>query len=476
MNRVPPLLVIAVTLAAAAAAAPLAAQTAPTVAAPSAVPLAPAPAYLDVLPGYGRPVDVAATRARRRRLMDRLGDAVVLIPAATERDIEAVDYPQDNDFRQHNAFFYYSMLETARAWILLEARTDGPDQETLFLPPRVAARERWTGVRLGPGAEASALSGFPRVDSLGSLEAALAAARARRVPLYLPMDATTEHEPLVRRLRGDTAAGPVRNLRPLLDSLRVVKDATEIEALRRAVVISANAHADLMRGARAGMFEYELEAIFEASVRRQGADRLGYPSIVGSGFNATTLHYDVNRRQTREGDLVVVDAGGEWGQYTADITRTFPVGGRFTPRQRALYNLVLGAQQAAMDSVRPGVTLLRLNEIARAYLREHSGDLCPAEPGEQPRGGATCDRYMIHGLSHGIGMDVHDPLPGRRPLEPGMVFTIEPGVYIPAESLGVRIEDCVLVTATGYELLSGNAPRRADDVERLMAEGLRRRT
>ncbi len=473
MKRVPSLLVIAVTLA---AAAPLAAQTAPVVAVPTAAPLAPAPAYHDVLPGYGRPVDVAATRARRQRLMDRLGDAVVLIPAATERDIEGVDYPQDNDFRQHNAFFYYTMLETARAWLLLEARTDGPDAEVLLLPPRRPDRERWTGVRLGPGAEAVALSGVARVDSVGNLEALLAAARSRRVPLYVHIDRTTENEPLVRRLRADTAAGPIRNLRPLLDSLRAVKDAAELEALRRAIVLSANAHADLMRGARAGMFEYELEAIFEASVRRQGADRLGYPSIVGSGFNATTLHYDVNRRRTREGDLVVVDAGAEWGQYTADITRTVPVGGRFTPRQRALYDLVLGAQQAAMDSVRPGTTLLRLNQIALAWLRDQSGDLCPAQPGEQLREPATCDRYMIHGLSHGIGMDVHDPLPGRRPLEPGMVFTIEPGVYIPAESLGVRIEDCVVVTATGYELLSGNAPRRAEDVERLMAEGRRRRT
>jgi len=207
------------------------------------------------------------------------------------------------------------------------------------------------------------------------------------------------------------------------------------------------------------MWEYELEAVLEAGFRRRGADRLGYPSIVGSGFNGTTLHYSASRSQARDGDLVVVDAAGEYAQYTADVTRTFPVSGRFTPRQRAIYDLVLATQQAAMDSVRPGITMARLGQIARDYMRANSRDLC---------GPDSCLPYFIHGLGHWIGMDVHDVGPYATPLQPGMVFTIEPGIYIPAESLGVRIEDDVLVTQTGYELLSVAAPRRADEVERLM--------
>ncbi len=454
-------------LAAVTLALPLAAQGPSPATAAQALP--PAPPYVDVLPGFGRPVDLPATRARRAALLERLGDAVVLIPAAGERDIE-LDYPQDNDFRQHNTFFYFSMLETSRAWIVLNARTGGPDEEILVLPARDPRQERWTGVRLGPGGDAVGLTGFPRVESLEALPTLLAAVRARNVPVYAPLDRTTRGNPVLERLRADTAAGLlVRNLRPIVDSMRMVKDPVEMAALRRAITISATAHADLMRAARPGMWEYELEAVIEGSFRRQGADRVGYPSIVGSGFNATTLHYDVNRRRTQPGDLVVVDAGAEWGQYTADITRTFPVSGRFTPRQRALYDLVLGAQQAAMDATRPGATIGELTGIAREYLRAHSGDLCPAQPGERLTGQPTCDRYMIHGLSHWIGMDVHDVGGYQRPLAPGMVFTIEPGVYIPSESLGVRIEDDVLVTETGYELLSGNAPRRAEDVERLMA-------
>lgn len=463
MRRWPLFVVTAVTLAAPAA---LAGQNGP-----SGQPLRPAPPVVDILPGYGRPVDIAATRERRQALLARLGEGLVLIPAGRERSIEGVDYPQDNDFRQSNTFFYVTMLETSRAWVVLDARANEADDEVLLLPPRNPAQERWTGVRLGPGDEAVRLSGFARVDSTGALERLIASARARRSPIWVPLDATTAGDPVIARLRADSATITLRDLRPVVDSMRMVKDAAELASLRRAVIISANAHADLIRAARPGMFEYELEAVFEASVRRQGADRLGYPSIVGSGFNATTLHYDVNRRQTRDGELVVVDAGAEWGQHTADITRTVPVSGRFTARQRALYDLVLGAQQAAMDSTRPGMTLGRLNQIARAYLRDHSGSLCPARPDESLGGPATCDRYMIHGLSHHIGMDVHDVGPFSRPLEPGMVFTIEPGVYIPAESLGIRIEDDVLVTATGHELLSGNAPRRAEDVERLMAAG-----
>src|SRR5205809_7775838 len=186
----------------------------------------------------------------------------------------------------------------------------------------------------------------------------------------------------------------------------MVKDADELARLRTAIDIGAAGHIAAMQAARPGMYEYEIEAVLEAGFRRNGADRVGYPSVVGSGPNSTTLHYDVNRRQTRDGDLVVVDAGAEWGQYTADVTRTWPVNGRFTPRQKAIYDLVLATQQVAFDSVRPGATMRDLNRIAQTYMREHSGSLC---------GDQTCDAYFIHSLVHPIGMDAHDAtLPGPR--------------------------------------------------------------
>src|SRR5205809_4243806 len=301
------------------------------------------------LPGMGRAVDTAAVAARRRALLARLGRGVVLIPAAHERQLER-DYIQDSDFRQNNTFFYFTELETQDAWLLLTAR--GPDSldTVLFLPPRNPGQERWTGLRLGPDSVAARLSGIPTVLSTDSLERELRAARVRvRGPIYVPLDLTTRDE---RRVIDLVFSGQdLRNLRQLADSLREVKDADELARLRKAIDISVAGHIAAMQAARPGMYEYEIEAVLEAGFRRNGADRVGYPSIVGSGPNSTTLHYDVNRRQTRDGDLVVVDAAAEWGQYTADVTRTWPVNGRFSSRQKAVYDLVLATQQVAFDSV-----------------------------------------------------------------------------------------------------------------------------
>ncbi len=397
------------------------------------------------LPGMGRPVDTAAVAARRRALLKRIGHGTVLIPAGHERNIEQ-DYVQDNDFRQDNTFYYFTELETQDAWLLMTAR--GPDslETVLFLPPRTPSQERWTGLRLGPDSVAVRLSGIAKVLPVDSLEARL---RAGPEPVYTP-----------HVQRGTDVVRP-NDLKPIVDSMRVVKDADEVSRLRRAVDISVAGHIAAMRAARAGMWEYELEAALEDGFRRNGADRVGYPSIVGSGPNSTTLHYDVNRRKTENGDLVVIDAAAEWGQYTADVTRTFPVNGKFTPRQKAIYDLVLGAQQAAFDAVRPGITMRELDGIARRYMRDHSGNLC---------GPLTCDdrEFFNHGLGHPIGMDVHD-VGISRPLEPGMVITLEPGIYIQPEQLGVRIEDDVLVTAKGGEWLSAGAPRTTDAIEKLMS-------
>ncbi|HYK81687.1 MAG TPA: aminopeptidase P N-terminal domain-containing protein [Gemmatimonadales bacterium] len=452
--RSPALVVLLVSTATATATATTAAQARPAAA------TGPLGAWLPVaeLPGMGRPVDTAAVAARRRALLARLGRGVVLIPAAHERQLER-DYIQDNDFRQHNTFFYFTELETQDAWLLMVARGGGePGETVLFLPPRNPGQERWTGLRLGPDSTAARLAGIPHVLAIDSLDHVLRDVLFRPPgPVYVPLDETTRDEPRIR----DLAFGgeDVRNLRPVVDSMRLVKDADELARLRTAVDISVLGHIAAMQAARPGMWEYEIEAVVEGTFRRNGADRVGYPTIVGSGPNSATLHYDVNRRQTKDGDVVLVDAGAEWGQYTADVTRTFPVSGKFTTRQKAIYDLVLAVQQAAFDATRPGTTIGQLNRVASEYMHAHSGTLC----GEQ-----TCDAYFIHGLSHWLGMDVHDVGDYTTPLKPGMVLTLEPGIYLPAENLGVRIEDDVLVTTTGAQWLSAKAPRTPDEIERLM--------
>ena len=212
--------------------------------------------------------------------------------------------------------------------------------------------------------------------------------------------------------------------------MRQVKDEDEIRRLRRAVAITSDALLEGMAATQPGMREYELEALIEYGFHRRGAE------------------------------LVVIDVGAEYGYYSADLARTLPVSGQFSPRQRQLYDLVLGAQEAAIAEVRPGGDLLTLDRTARAYLRNRSGSLC---------GGFGCERYFIHGLSHWLGMDVHDGGSYSRRLEPGMVLTVEPGIYLAAESLGIRIEDVVLVTPQGGEVLSSGLPRSAAAVERAMA-------
>lgn len=412
-----------------------------------------------VLPGAGRPVAIGATSARRSHLMDRIERGVIAVPAAGMRDIEVI-VVQDNDFRQDDYFFYLTGLETPDAWLVMAVGED-ERQTILFLPERNPDREHWTGIRLGPGADAASLSGIDETVVLDSLDAYLRRLRrANRGPLYTLLYGPAERHD---RIADWVFAGiDVRNVTPVLDSLRVVKDEAELQSLRRAIEITMDGHRAAMRSIAAGLHEYQLEATIEYTFRSLGADRVGFPSIVGSGPNSTTLHYDVNRRRIEEGDLVVLDIGAEYGQYTADITRTIPASGRFTDRQKAIYDIVLGTQQAAIDAVRPGVTVRELNQVARSYMEENSGSLCGEE---------SCSRYYTTGLSHWLGMRVHDVGDYSMPLEPGMVLTIEPGIYIQEEELGVRIEDDVLVTEHGAVILSGALPRATEEIEALMATG-----
>lgn len=407
------------------------------------------------------PVPVEFLAARRADLLKRMGNGVAVIRSSEQRSIEG-DYPQDSDYRENNDFFYLTGLETPSSWLVLVARDTLAPQVYLYLPARDSMAERWTGVRLGPGAEATALTGIEDTRTADLAERQVRGfVRSRAAQggtFYLLLGKEAVSDTFFQQLALGTSAG-VTDLRPSLAAMRLVKDADEMRRMRMAAEISAKGHVAAMRVARPRAWEYQLEGAAEGTFRSLGAERLAYPSIVGTGINATTLHYDRSRSQLQAGELVVMDMGAEYGFYAADITRTIPVTGRFSPRQRQIYNLVLATQQAALDSVRPGMTLGRLGQIARDYMKDHSGDLCA--PG-------TCDRYFIHGLGHWVGMDVHDVGSYATPLAPNMVFTVEPGIYIPEEKLGVRIEDDVVVTATGYALLSGGAPRTAAEVEKVM--------
>lgn len=418
------------------------------------------------------PVPVSNLTVRRQAVIARIKSGIAIIRGAEEMSADPPDsdYPQATAFRQDNDFFYLTGLETPDSWLIITAIDSTRGEAHLFLPPRNPQAERWTGPQLGPGPEAAAATGIPvsNIHSADSVEIFVRGLLRQRGAgasqnVWFRRRAGDTESPMIRNLALDTPRVASLDLLPVMASLRLAKDDDEIRRMTKAVEISAAGHVAAIKFAKPGVYEYQIEAVAEQVFRSLGAERLGYPSIVGSGINSTVLHYDQNRRQTQPGDLIVMDMGAEFGYHTADITRTIPVSGKFTPRQKAIYELVLGSQQAAIDAVKPGVTLRELDAIARRYMTEHSGDLC---------GAGGCGKYFIHGLSHWIGMDVHD-VGGGAILAPGMTFTVEPGIYLPEEALGVRIEDDLLVTATGYVLLSKGAPRSVADLEKMMA-GVRR--
>lgn len=355
---------------------------------------------------------------RRERLAQRIkGNAVVLRAAP---DQELVKYKQEENF------YYLTGFDEPNAIFLLDAASN-PPQEFLFLPDRKPAEERWTGAKLGPGPEAEKVTGFARVLSTSEFEATL-----KKV---------SEHAKSVYDLKD--VAGDI-------SYLRQVKSPTELALLEKAIDITVKGQLAAARTIAPGVMEYEVEAALEYEFRRNGSERPGFPSIVGSGPYSTVLHYDKSERRMQAADLVVVDIGAEYGGYSADVTRTFPVSGKFTPRQREIYQIVLDAQKAAMAKVKPGARISDLHQAAMGYIRSKG-----------------YDKYFIHGTSHHIGLEVHDVGETSRVFEPNMVVTVEPGIYIPEEQLGVRIEDDVLVTPSGYRVLS-NFPKEPSEIEAVL--------
>lgn len=413
-------------------------------------------------PDSAVPVEVLARR--RAALLASLEPGIAVVRSADRRSF--YEHPQDSDFRQDNDFYYLTGLETAGSWLVLFKPERGPGKLLLYVPERDLAKEVWTGPQLGPGDEVAELTGIEAVRRASEFEVDILSRLGqpeafREYPrVYLPFGEGAERTAQVVEL-AVLAHRSISDLGKPLAELRLVKDSVELARLRRAVAITVEAQREAMKAARPGMHEYELEAVVEYVFRSRGAERVGFPSIVGSGPNSVILHYDRNRRRMEESDLVVIDIGAEYGYYTADLTRTFPVSGKFTPRQRGIYELVLATQATVIDSVRPGMTLWELERIARSYMRANSKGLCGKE---------GCDRYFLHGLGHWLGMDVHDVGSYATPFAPGVVLTIEPGIYLADEGLGVRIEDDVLVTEDGHEVLSGDAPRSVAEIEALMCQ------
>ena len=424
-------------------------------------------------------------RARRQRLVQQVPEGVIVIGGAFEQDFGEV-----GRFRQHNYFQYLTGVETPGSYLIIYPKGLDGIREMLFIPPRNPAAERWTGPKMGPGAEAEAAFGFEKVLPATEFKKTLARITASEKVVHTviprPNDTTRTRElMLVEDLKklgtaSATASGTssgtssgsvstpasieVRNVAAQINKLRQTKSDPEIAMIQKAIDATRAAHLALTRTLKPGVYEYELDADIMGSFLRNGAERASFPSIIGSGIYSTVLHYNNNRKKIESGDLVVVDIGAEYSYYAADITRTYPASGKFTPRQREIYDLVLAAQLRCEEVAKNGkVTLPALTQAAREVFK--ASPLRAKDANGEER---TMDIFFIHSTSHWLGMDVHDVGNQGQVLSPGDVFTIEPGIYIPAEQLGVRIEDDYAITAAGLKKLSAAIPSKASEIEALL--------
>jgi Xaa-Pro aminopeptidase len=378
---------------------------------------------------------------RRLELAARLGPS----EGAGVVWIETQDGPELERFFQQDDFYYLSGVELPDiALALLVDEAGGLVDEVLFLPPHDSDFEVWNGRRLEPGAEAEKETGFRRTAPLSE--------RAERLAGWAPTRVWSLAQPRVELPEGTTV--DTTRARVELSALRLVKSEYEIACLRNAIDITGAALHAAAQQVRPGRHEYAPQGALEGTFLRLGAERPGFASIFGSGPNSVTLHYNKNRRRMQDGDLIVMDVGAKYRYYCADVTRTLPVNGRFSARQREVYDVVLEAQTAAAGAAQPGVTMRELDAIARGVITG--------------RGFGPGRKYFKHGLGHWIGLDVHD-VGEYGPIEPGMLFTIEPGIYIAEEGLGVRIEDDYLMTETGAVRLSTAFPSDPDEIEALLA-------
>ena len=408
-------------------------------------------------------------RARREKLFSQIKDGIIVMVGAREEDLGEV-----GRFRQHNDFMYLTGVQTPAAYLIFVPPNIAPNKaqrETVFIPPRDIKHEQWTGVQIGPGSEGQSFFGLEEVAPSTTFKERLTqllatpAAEAKPLKIYTiipigPGSDVSRESRFIETLRKDFPKNEIVDVSKTIAEMRKVKSAAEVELLQKAVDISLAGHREIVSAIKPGAYEYEAQAALESVWTRMGSERPGYPSIVGSGINGTILHYNENRKRIEAGELVVVDAAAEYSYYTADITRTFPASGKFTPRQREVYQLVLDAQRAAEKA-------FVLGKSSIADLQRAAREVMKSSP-LRDKQGSTLDKYFIHGLGHWIGMDVHDVgVYGVLPV--GSAFTIEPGIYLPDEGFGVRIEDDYLVTDKGLVKMSSKLPSEPDEIEKMMS-------
>jgi Xaa-Pro aminopeptidase len=398
-------------------------------------------------------LDTDVFKARRAAVMEALDGGVAVIFGATGSDAVV-----KGGFVQDSNFYYLTGVSEPGAALVL-APGEHRYKETLYLQPRDPEIEDWEGRRDPLGDELNEKLGFERVTRTTRLPRELTAMlqRSKKAVFLGPVVSASAPLPQELKLLRDAQArvpgSSLDNMADLIPEMRRIKDQGEIELIQKAVDVTGQGIVAAMRAVEPGMKEFQLQSILESTYEMEGAQFLGFGTILAAGPNATVLHYGSNNQPIDDTGLVLIDTGAAWQHYTADISRTFPVTGKFSEREKELYELVLKAADTAIANIEPGADHnTDLHEVAKGVLEE-----------------AGYGEYFIHGVGHFVGLDVHDAGNYALPLEEGVVLTIEPGIYIPEEGIGIRIEDVVLVTKDGAVVLSRNIPRTVEEIEAAMA-------
>jgi Xaa-Pro aminopeptidase len=403
---------------------------------------------LAALPGLAAP-GPEEYRARRAELSQKLQNGVLVLFGRTERGEENIR----TGFFQESNFFYLTGWQEPGAILLVTPPQDDKPYAVLFLPRRQPDLEKWTGRKLGPDdSNIHQLTGFDAVLPVEGFESELHKQLDRYSRIYMLGEHSTTELKALAPLRDISDAGQT------IARLRMHKSPEELAAIQKSVDFTLEAHRAAWKRAAPGVYEYQVAATMTEVYFDEGCERHAYAPIVGSGPNSTILHYSRNSRRMDRGELLLMDVGAECAGYAADITRTIPVGARFSKRQHEIYEVVLGAQNAVIAAIKPGLPFGDLSKIAREYINTHGKDLH----------GEPLGKYFTHGVSHHVGLDVHDATDFSQPLAEGNVITVEPGVYIPDENIGIRIEDMVEVTKDGAKLMSGALARDPGEIEKAL--------
>jgi Xaa-Pro aminopeptidase len=395
-----------------------------------------------------RQIGMEEFKKRRLALLDSIGDGTAVLYSQ--------GYEGDAGYRSDGNFWYLTGLDEPGAILVL--CPEAVDREVLLLPPRDIEAERWTGIRPALSESLKVTWGFDRIYRIRSLDGLIVSRMKQNPTLHLiskiakPSKDVPPDLEYYDKVKERIPGVKVENSSRYLESMRMIKTRLEITAIETAIQVTYEGLTELLASIKPGVKEFQLDGILEESFKKRGAQYMAFSPIVGAGEETTILHYEKRNQALTSGQLLLLDVGAEWDHYASDISRTLPIDGKFSAEQAKIYDIVLKAQNAAIAAIKPGITLREIDDIARDIIRQ---------------AGYADD--FIHSTSHHLGLAVHDLSDSWMPLAPGMVITVEPGIYLPDLEIGVRIEDDILVTEKGHRILSAQIPRDRTAVEEWLA-------